>query len=205
MPDAFVIGEKFIGKDNVAMILGDNFFYGQNLTGKLLENIKLKKGAKVVLHKVLKPELFGVAKIDNKNKIKIIKEKPKNFISDLAITGLYFVDGTASERARQVQPSERGELEITSLLESYLKEGYLVVEKMGRGFAWLDTGTHGSLLDAGNFVRTLTERQGLQVGSPDELAFQLGWITENMLLETAKMFGKNREIIRTYKLPMHGM
>ena len=117
LPDAFVVGDKFIGNQNVAMILGDNFFYGQNLTGKLLESVKLKKGAKVVLHKVLKPELFGVAKVDNKNKIKTIKEKPKKFISDLAITGLYFFDNKVVKFAKKLKPSKRGEIEIVDLLK----------------------------------------------------------------------------------------
>ena len=120
-----------------------------------------------------------------------IIEKPKEPASSYAVTGLYFVDGTAPERAKKVQPSSRGELEITSVLESYLKEDNLTVEKMGRGFAWLDTGTHGSLLDAGNFVRTMTERQGLQIGSPDEVAFRLGWISRNQLQDTADEFGNN--------------
>ena len=141
LPDAFLLGEKFIGKDNVAMILGDNFFYGQNLTGKLLNNIKLKKGAKVVLHKVQKPEVFGVAKINNQNKIIMIKEKPKKFISDLAITGLYFFDNNVVKFAKKLKPSKRGELEIVDLLNLYRKKNQLSADLIGRGGAWLDTGS----------------------------------------------------------------
>ena len=137
-------------------------------------------------------ERYGVVGFDNSGNVTSIIEKPKEPASNYAVTGLYFVDGTAPERDKKVQPSARGELEITSLLESYLKEDNLTVEKMGRGFAWLDTGTHGSLLDAGNFVRTLTERQGLQVGSPDEVAYQMQWITIESLKKTAVRFGKNK-------------
>lgn len=192
LAQAFILGEDFLDGAPSSLILGDNIFFGHGLPEVLAAANEKKRGATVFAYHVTDPERYGVVEFDQAGKVNSIIEKPENPASSYAITGLYFVDGTASERARQVQPSERGELEITSLLESYLKEGYLAVEKMGRGFAWLDTGTHGSLLDAGNFVRTLTERQGLQVGSPDELAFQLGWITENMLLETAKMFGKSK-------------
>ena len=192
LAQAFILGEDFLDGAPSALILGDNIFFGHGLPEVLAAANEKKRGATVFAYHVTDPERYGVVEFDQVGKVNSIIEKPENPASSYAITGLYFVDGTASERARQVQPSERGELEITSLLESYLKEGYLAVEKMGRGFAWLDTGTHGSLLDAGNFVRTLTERQGLQVGSPDELAFQLGWITENILLETAKMFGKSK-------------
>ena len=192
LAQAFILGEDFLNGAPSALILGDNIFFGHGLPEVLAAANEKKRGATVFAYHVTDPERYGVVEFDQAGKVNSIIEKPENPASSYAITGLYFVDGTASERAKQVQPSERGELEITSLLESYLKEGYLAVEKMGRGFVWLDTGTHGSLLDAGNFVRTLTERQGLQVGSPDELAFQLGWITENMLMETAKMFGKSK-------------
>ena len=141
LPDAFVIGEKFIGKENVAMILGDNFFYGQNLTSQLLNNTKLKKGAKVVLHKVQKPEAFGVAKINNKNKIMNIKEKPKKFLSNLAITGLYFFDNNVVKYAKQLKPSKRGEVEIVDLLNFYRLRKQLSADIIGRGGAWLDTGS----------------------------------------------------------------
>ena len=138
------------------------------------------------------PERYGVVGFDNSGKVNSIIEKPKEPASNYAVTGLYFVDSTAPERAKKVQASSRGELEITSVLESYLNEENLTVEKMGRGFAWLDTGTHGSLLDAGNFVRTITERQGLQVGSPDEVAYRLGWVSSGQLQDTADKFGKNK-------------
>ena len=141
LPEAFIIGEKFIGDQNVAMILGDNFFYGQNLTGKLLENTKIKKGARVVLHKVQKPELFGVAKVNKKNKILVIKEKPKKFISDLAITGLYFFDNEVVNYAKKLKPSKRGEIEIVDLLNFYKAKKQLSADLIGRGGAWLDTGS----------------------------------------------------------------
>ena len=141
LPDAFVLGEDFIGNENVAMILGDNFFYGQNLTKKLRENTTLKKGARVVLHKVQKPELFGVAKISNKNKITAIKEKPKKFLSDLAITGLYFFDNNVVKYAKKLKPSKRGELEIVDLLKIYKSKRQLSADLIGRGGAWLDTGS----------------------------------------------------------------
>ena len=138
------------------------------------------------------PERYGVVGFDNSGTVSSIFEKPAQPASNYAVTGLYFVDGTAPARAKKVKPSARGELEITSLLESYLEENNLTVEKMGRGFAWLDTGTHGSLLDAGNFVRTITERQGLQVGSPDEVAFKLGWVSTEQLKKAALKYGKNK-------------
>ena len=141
LPDAFVIGEKFIGKENVAMILGDNFFYGQNLTSKLIKNTRLKKGAKVVLHKVTKPDLFGVAKINKNNKIISIKEKPKKFLSDLAITGLYFFDNNVVKFAKKLKPSKRGEVEIVDLLNIYRLKKQLTADLIGRGGAWLDTGS----------------------------------------------------------------
>jgi dTDP-glucose pyrophosphorylase len=141
LPDAFVIGEKFIQKQNVAMILGDNFFYGQNLTSQLLKNTKLKKGAKVVLHKVSKPELFGVAKINKYNKIVSIKEKPKKYLSDLAITGLYFFDNNVVKYAKKLKPSKRGEVEIVDLLNFYKSKNQLSKDLIGRGGAWLDTGS----------------------------------------------------------------
>jgi len=140
---------------------------------------------------VTDPECYGVVGFDEAGHATTIVEKPKVPSSNFAITGLYFVDGTAPERAKQLSPSDRGELEITDLLNSYLGDNDLAVEQMGRGFAWLDTGTHNSLLDAGNFVRTLTERQGLQVGSPDEIAFHQGWIDHTQLNKTAIKFGKS--------------
>ncbi len=192
LAQAFILGEDFLDQSPCALILGDNIFFGHGLPEILAAANEKKTGATVFAYHVTDPERYGVVEFDQNGRVVSIKEKPETPASSYAVTGLYFVDGTASERAKQVKPSIRGELEIISILESYLKEGCLAVEKMGRGFAWLDTGTHGSLLDAGNLVRTLTERQGLQVGSPDELAFQLGWITESTLMQTAKIFGKSK-------------
>jgi len=152
---------------------------------------KTTTGATVFGYRVADPERYGVVDFDEDGTVRAIIEKPPVPPSNYAVTGLYFMDGTAPERAKAVRPSARGELEITSLLESYLHDGALSVQKMGRGFAWLDTGTHASLLDAGNFVRTLTERQGQQVGSPDEVAFEMGWIDATQLKARAEQFGKN--------------
>ena len=155
LPDAFMIGEKFIGKENVAMILGDNFFYGQNLTSKLLQNTKLKKGAKVVLHQVQKPELFGVAKVDKNNKIISIKEKPKKFLSDLAITGLYFFDNNVIKYSKKLKPSKIGEFEITDLLNFYKSKKQLNADFIGRGGAWLDTGSIEDFYKTSMFVSAI--------------------------------------------------
>ena len=152
LPDAFVIGEKFIGKDNVAMILGDNFFYGQNLTSKLIKSTKLKKGARVVLLKVTKPDLFGVAKINKNKKIISIKEKPKKFLSDLAITGLYFFDNRVVKFAKKLKPSKRGEVEIVDLLNIYRLKKQLTADLIGRGGAWLDTGSIEDFYKTSAFV-----------------------------------------------------
>jgi glucose-1-phosphate thymidylyltransferase len=173
LAQAFILAEDFLDGAPSALILGDNIFFGHGLPEVLAAADAKQNGATVFGYHVNDPERYGVVGFDNSGKVNSIIEKPKEPASNYAVTGLYFVDGTAPERAKKVQPSARGELEITSLLESYLKEDNLTVEKMGRGFAWLDTGTHGSLLDAGNFVRTITERQGLQVGSPDEVATNL--------------------------------
>ena len=181
LAQAFILAEDFLDGAPSALILGDNIFFGHGLPAVLAAAELKKNGATVFGYHVNDPERYGVVGFDNAGKVNSIIEKPKEPASNYAVTGLYFVDGTAPERAKKVQPSARGELEITSLLDSYLKEDSLTVEKMGRGFAWLDTGTHGSLLDAGNFVRTISERQGLQVGSPDEVAFKLKWINEDKL------------------------
>ena len=164
---------------------------GNGLSGTLAEADANKAGATVFGYHVVDPERYGVLDFDGDGTVKQIVEKPLIPPSNYAVTGLYFVDGTAPERAKEVKSSARGELEITSLLESYLNEGTLRVEKMGRGFAWLDTGTHASLLDAGNFVRTLTERQGLQVGSPDEIAYEFKWINKEGIMSRAEKFEKN--------------
>ena len=192
LAQAFILAEDFLDSAPSALILGDNIFFGHGLPEVLAAADTKKIGATVFGYHVNDPERYGVVGFDDAGNVNSIVEKPAQPASNYAVTGLYFVDGTAPERAKQVQPSSRGELEITSLLESYLNEGNLAVEKMGRGFAWLDTGTHGSLLDAGNFVRTITERQGLQVGSPDEVAYQLGWITIESLKKTTVKFGKNK-------------
>ena len=192
LAQAFILAEDFLDGAPSALILGDNIFFGHGLPEVLAAADAKQNGATVFGYHVNDPERYGVVGFDSSGKVNSITEKPKEPASNYAVTGLYFVDGTAPKRAKQVKPSSRGELEITSLLESYLKEDDLTVEKMGRGFAWLDTGTHSSLLDAGNFVRTITERQGLQVGSPDEVAYQLGWIIIKDLKKTAAKFGKNK-------------
>jgi glucose-1-phosphate thymidylyltransferase len=180
LAQAFILAEHFLDGAPSALILGDNIFFGHGLPELLAAADAKQNGATVFGYHVNDPERYGVVGFDNAGKVNSIIEKPNEPASNYAVTGLYFVDGTAPERAKKVQPSARGELEITSLLESYLNEDNLSVEKMGRGFAWLDTGTHGSLLDAGNFVRTITERQGLQVGSPDEVAVYLGLIAQKL-------------------------
>ncbi len=189
LPDAFVIGEKFIGKDNVAMILGDNFFYGQNLSRLLLANTKLNKGAKVILHKVFKPELFGVAKINNKNKIIRIKEKPKKFVSDLAITGLYFFDNKVVKYAKKLKPSKRGEVEIVDLLNFYRSKNELSADLIGRGGAWLDTGSMDDFYKTSNFVSAIENRQGLKIACLEEIAFNNKWINKRHLRESIKFYG----------------
>ena len=190
LPDAFVIGEKFIGKDNVAMILGDNFFYGQNLTSKLITNTKLKKGAKVVLHKVTNPDLFGVAKINKKNKIISIKEKPKKFLSDLAITGLYFFDNNVVKYAKKLKPSKRGEVEIVDLLNIYRLKKQLTADLIGRGGAWLDTGNIKDFYDATNFVSALENRQGLKIACLEEIALNYSWINKKQIIDAINFYGK---------------
>ncbi len=192
LAQAFILAKEFLDGAPSALILGDNIFFGHGLPEVLAAADSKQNGATVFGYHVSDPERYGVVGFDNSGKINSIIEKPAQPASNYAVTGLYFVDGTAPTRAKKLKPSVRGELEISSLLESYLKEDNLTVEKMGRGFAWLDTGTHGSLLDAGNFVRTITERQGLQVGSPDEVAFKLEWISRNQLQDTAGKFGKNK-------------
>ncbi len=189
LPDAFVIGEKFIGKENVAMILGDNFFYGQNLTSKLLENTKLKKGAKVVLHKVKKPESFGVAKIDKKNRIIAIKEKPKKFLSDLAITGLYFFDNNVVKYAKKLKPSKRGEVEIVDLLNFYKSKKQLSAHLIGRGGAWLDTGSIEDFYKTSAFVSAIENRQGFKISCIEEIAFNNGWISKNHIYKSINFYG----------------
>lgn len=191
LAQAYILAEEFLNNSPSTLVLGDNIFYGHGLS-KILDQASLSSsGATVFGYHVSDPERYGVVGFDASGRANIIVEKPSNPPSNYAITGLYFFDEHASERAKMITPSSRGELEITSLLESYLEEGSLVVETMGRGIAWLDTGTHASMLDASNFVRTLTERQGMQVGSPDEAAFRNEWISKSALRERAKLFSKN--------------
>ena len=189
LPDAFVIGEKFIGKDNVAMILGDNFFYGQNLTTKLKENTKIKKGARVVLHKVKHPEAFGVAKVDKKNQIISIKEKPKKFLSDLAITGLYFFDNKVVELAKKLKPSKRGEVEIVDLLNFYKSKKQLSADIVGRGGAWLDTGSIEDFYKTSAFVSAIENRQGFKIACLEEIALNNKWISKKQIINAISFYG----------------
>ena len=189
LPDAFVVGEKFIGKENVAMILGDNFFYGQNLSTLLLANTKLNKGARVVLHKVLKPELFGVAKTNKANKIIEIKEKPKKFFSDLAITGLYFFDNNVVNYAKKLKPSKRGEVEIVDLLNVYKSKNQLSADLIGRGGAWLDTGSMEDFYKTTTFVSAIENRQGLKIACLEEIAFNNKWTQKKHLKQSIKFYG----------------
>ena len=190
LPDAFIIGEKFINNNNVALILGDNFFYGQNLTSKLLKCTKLKKGAKVILHKVLKPELFGVAKTNTNGKINFIKEKPKKFISDQAITGLYFFDKKVVDYSKKLKPSKRKELEITDLLNIYRKKNQLSSDLLGRGGAWLDTGSIEDFYKTSAFVSAIENRQGFKIACLEEIALGNKWITKKNILNAINFYGK---------------
>ncbi len=190
LAQAYILAEDFLAGAPSAMVLGDNIFFGHGLPD-LLRAADARQGGTVFGYHVADPERYGVVDFDVDGTVRAIIEKPPVPPSNFAVTGLYFLDGSAPSRARQVTPSQRGELEITSLLESYLADGQLRVERMGRGYAWLDTGTHGSLLDAGNFVRTLQSRQGLQTGSPDEIAWQQGWIGREALKARAALFAKN--------------
>jgi len=189
LPDAFILGEKFIGKENVALVLGDNFFYGQSLSEKLLEGKKLKNGAKVLLHKVSKPELYGVAKINNKNKIIGIKEKPKKYYSDYAITGLYYFDNKVIKYAKNLKPSKRNEIEITDLLKKYLSDKKLSAEIIGRGGAWLDTGSIEDFYKTSNFVSSVENRQGFKIACIEEIAFNNKWINKKDILNSIKFYG----------------
>jgi len=189
LPDAFVLGEKFIAKENVAMILGDNFFYGQNLSKLLLSNTRLKKGAKIILHKVLKPELFGVAKTNSLNKIIKIKEKPKKFFSDLAITGLYFFDNNVVNYAKKLKPSKRNEVEIVDLLNIYKSKNQLCGDLIGRGGAWLDTGSMEDFYKTTTFVSAIENRQGLKIACLEEIAFNHKWIQKKHIKQSIKFYG----------------
>jgi glucose-1-phosphate thymidylyltransferase len=189
LAQAYLLAEDFLAGAPSAMVLGDNIFFGHGLPQVLERADARATGGTVFGYRVADPERYGVVAFDG-DRVKAIIEKPEVPPSNFAVTGLYFLDGDAPALAKQVKPSARGELEITSLLEMYLERGDLTVEKLGRGYAWLDTGTHGSLLDAGNFVRTLEARQGLQTGSPEEIAYDQGWIDRATLLKAADRFGK---------------
>ena len=188
LPDAFLLGEKFIGKSGVSLILGDNFFYGQYLSEKLKQSIKVKNGAKVFLHKVKSPEKYGVAKI-KKNKIISIKEKPKKYFSDFAITGLYFFDKNVVRYSKELKPSKRGELEITDLLNKYKKKNKLSADFIGRGGAWLDTGSISDYYKTSNFVSAIENRQGFKIACIEEIAFLNKWITKKHVKNSIKFYG----------------
>jgi glucose-1-phosphate thymidylyltransferase len=191
LAQAYLLARDFLAGAPSAMVLGDNVFFGHGLPELLTAADARQTGGTVFGYRVADPERYGVVRFDGDGTVREIIEKPAAPPSRYAVTGLYFLDGDAPDHAARVTKSARGELEITDLLQMYLDAGDLSVETMGRGFAWLDTGTHGSLLDAGNFVRTLSERQGQQIGSPDEIAWEQGWISDDQLRMRAGMFGKN--------------
>ncbi len=189
LPDAFLIGEKFIGKDNVALILGDNFFYGQNFTQKLRKCIKLKKGASVFVHPVKNPNLYGVAKVNSKNTILKIIEKPKKFVSNLAVTGLYFFDNNVIKYSKNLKPSRRKEIEITDLLNIYRKKSQLNSEMLGRGGVWLDTGSIEDFYSASNFISTIENRQGFKIACIEEISLNNKWIKEKEIKNQISFYG----------------
>ncbi len=192
LAQAYILAEDFLHGAPSAMVLGDNIFFGHGLPEILQEADARTSGGTVFGYQVADPERYGVVDFDADGTVRSIIEKPEKPASNFAVTGLYFLDAEAPTKAREVTPSARGELEITTLLEMYLAEGSLTVKRMGRGYAWLDTGTHGSLLDAGNFVRTLETRQGMQTGSPEEIAFAQGWIDRDGLSAMADRYAKNK-------------
>ncbi|WP_370271495.1 glucose-1-phosphate thymidylyltransferase RfbA [Hyphomonas sp.] len=191
LAQAFILAEDFLDGAPSVLVLGDNIFFGHGLPELLASADRKESGATVFAYRVSDPERYGVVAFDKDRKVSQIVEKPKQAPSNYAVTGLYFVDGGAPERAKRIKPSPRGEVEIVDLLQGYLDEGALTVELMGRGYAWLDTGTHGSLLDAGDFVRTLQSRQGLQTGCPEEIAFSKGWIDATQLEAMGRKLAKN--------------
>jgi len=190
LAQAFIIGEEFIGDDNVALVLGDNIFYGQHFSDKLLAAAKIEKGASVFGYHVSDPERFGVVEFDKSGKALSIEEKPEHPKSNYAVTGLYFYDNNVVEIAKNIKPSHRGELEITDVNVAYLERGDLNVELLGRGFAWLDTGTHDSLLEASQFVQTVEHRQGFKVACLEEIAYMQGWLSKDELLDQAEKLKK---------------
>ena len=186
LAEAFIIGEEFIGDDNVALILGDNIFYGSGFTGLLEEMSKIEDGAAIFGYPVKDPRAYGVVEFDETGKAISLEEKPENPKSNYAIPGLYFYDNTVVEKAKNVKPSARGEIEITTVNEMYLSEGKLNVKNLGRGVAWLDTGTHDALLEAANFVQTVQKRQGFYIACIEEIAYAKGWINKEQLLKLAE-------------------
>lgn len=191
LAQAFIIGEQFIGDDNVCLVLGDNIFYGQGFSPKLINAANRKKGATVFGYQVKDPERFGVVEFNENMKALSIEEKPLKPKSNYAVTGLYFYDNSVIEVAKSIKPSERGELEITCINNAYLEKEELNVEMLGRGFAWLDTGTHESLLEAGQFVQTIEHRQGFKIACLEEIAFNNNWLSEQEITELAKPMMKN--------------
>ena len=191
LADAFIVGAEFIGNDSVCLILGDNIYYGSGLSKLLKEATEKEEGATVFGYHVNDPERFGVVEFDEQYKAISIEEKPKLPKSNYAVTGLYFYDNHVVQMAKNLEPSERGELEITDINQQYLEQGNLEVKLMGRGFAWLDTGTHDSLLDASNFIATIEKRQNLKVASLEEIAFRKQWITKEQLIDMANTMSKN--------------
>ena len=190
LAEAFIIGEDFIGDDNVCLILGDNVFFGSGLTPRLERAAQKEKGATIFGYQVKDPERFGVVEFDKNLEVLSLEEKPEQPKSKFAVTGIYFYDNDVVEIAKTIKPSERGELEITSINQAYLERGDLRVELLGRGFAWLDTGTHESLADAGQYIRTIEQRQGYKVACIEEVAYYKGWITSEQLIELAQPLKK---------------
>ncbi|HCQ2516122.1 TPA: glucose-1-phosphate thymidylyltransferase RfbA, partial [Escherichia coli] len=191
LAQAFILGEEFIGNDSVCLVLGDNIFFGQSFSAKLRAVAERAEGATVFGYQVMDPERFGVVEFDDNYKAISIEEKPEIPLSNWAVTGLYFYDNSVVEIAKTIKPSKRGELEITTINECYLKMGKLNVELLGRGFAWLDTGTYDSLIEAGSFVETVQKRQGLMVACPEEIAWRNGWLSNNELHQRGALLSKN--------------
>jgi glucose-1-phosphate thymidylyltransferase len=191
LAQAFIIGEEFIGDSNVCLVLGDNIFYGQGFTPMLKQAVARAKGATVFGYQVKDPERFGVVEFDEQKRVISLEEKPKHPKSHFAVTGLYFYDNDVIQIAKEVKPSDRGELEITTVNQMYLERGELNVELLGRGFAWLDTGTHSSLLEAAQFVETIEKRQGYKVACLEEIALNNGWLSKEQVLEIGQSMSKN--------------